>query len=69
MSPHCDKCGGHVSSNYYRVRSGNDGELHACPHCCDTATRPREAAGLDSEYRVRSTPAGYTLPKEAVSDD
>ncbi|WP_425498429.1 DUF7563 family protein [Natrinema soli] len=34
---HCDNCGNHVTDRYKRVFSANDGTLHACSNCRDTA--------------------------------
>jgi len=39
LMPHCDACGAHVSTDYYRVRKGPDGDLHGCPSCTNPATR------------------------------
>jgi len=58
VSPQCDHCGEHVSAAYYRVRKGNDGELHGCPSCTAAAIRERAAAGKDWDYQVRSCPDG-----------
>lgn len=52
MSPACDNCGSHVSARYYRVRKGNDGDLHGCPDCASPAAREREAAGVSGHTAV-----------------
>lgn len=59
----CDNCDSHVSADYYRVRKGNDGDLHACPSCCDANTRPLQAAGLNPDWEVRSDPEGLVIPR------
>ncbi|MFC7028775.1 hypothetical protein ACFQJ5_16755 [Halomicroarcula sp. GCM10025324] len=61
MSPQCENCGAHVSAEYHRVRSGNDGVLHGCPSCTSPATRQREAAGLEADYKVRTDAEGRTV--------
>ena len=58
MSPQCDNCGAHVSAEYHRVRSDNDGILHGCPACTSPATRQREAAGLGVDYKMRTDAEG-----------
>lgn len=64
--PSCDNCGEHVSNRYYRVRKGNDGALHGCPSCANPATRQRLAAGVESQYKVRTDADGVTrLEKSA----
>lgn len=69
MSPQCDNCGAHVSPRYYRVRSGNDGELHGCPECANPATRQRDAAGVDSVYAVRSDPDGMSITPDGGDEE
>jgi len=61
VSPQCDNCGAHVSARYYRVRAGNDGQLHACPECTNPATRQRDAAGVETHYVVRSNADGEVI--------
>ena len=60
--PYCDNCGAHVSQPYYRVRKGNDGALHGCPSCANPATRERIAAGVGTDYVVRSDADGRSVP-------
>ncbi|MFB6073121.1 MAG: hypothetical protein ABEJ88_09150 [Halobacterium sp.] len=31
--PRCDHCDAHVSEDFARVFSDDDGRLHACPNC------------------------------------
>lgn len=64
MSPSCDNCGEHVSSDYYRVRCGNDGELHGCPACACPAARERLAAGVDPLYRIRTDADGNHIERQ-----
>lgn len=33
----CDNCGAHVTEQYKRVFSANDGTLHGCSNCVDQA--------------------------------
>lgn len=35
--PECDNCGGHVTDQYHRVFSANDGTLYGCSECRDNA--------------------------------
>ncbi len=42
----CTNCGGHVSENFRRTHSDENGRVHACPDCCEYRDMARLAAGL-----------------------
>jgi len=58
MSPECKACGGHVSKEFQRVASDNDGDVHACLSCADKNTVALEAAGIDDD-RIQRGSTGY----------
>jgi len=59
--PYCDSCGAHVTSTFKRARSDNDGVLHGCLECAPPATRVRDCAGVESDYKTRSDPDGVAI--------
>ena len=38
MMAECDHCGSHVSQQFFRVFSNNDGDLQGCPRCMSGAS-------------------------------
>ena len=59
--PSCDNCGAHVTPTFKRARSDNDGVLHGCLECTSPATRVRDCAGVDSDYKTRSDADGTAI--------
>lgn len=70
MSHTCDACGAWVSADYHRVHRGNDGKLHGCRSCTSPGIRTRAAAGLETDFQVRTDADGKSIPKDrAVATD
>lgn len=45
--PSCDNCGSHVSTDYARVFSLDDGTILGCPECSPTSDWTGGTADLD----------------------